>query len=384
MEEKQVQDILIDVLYCVVNDREPDSSIKEKLSPDVFDSLYCLAKKHDIAHIVSNFIHKNKIDVPSDTLQKFKKAEIMSVYRYEQMKYAYTQICDTFDSEGISYIALKGSVIQKFYPTQNMRTSCDIDILVREQDLQRAIEALELKGYSRGKRNYHDIPMVSPNRVCLELHFNLQENISNLDCVLKDAWGYAEQAEKSRYDFKNNFFVFYMYAHMAYHFLSGGCGIRSLIDIWIAEIKMGISYTCAKDLLKRAGIYQFASEMSNLAHRCFTDNTRDDFSNIVLGYILNGGVYGSKENDIAVKKSKSNNIFDYVINRLFIPYRTMVTLFPILKKLPVLLPFCWVIRWLKMLFHGKTKTMFSELTTANNMTDYELKQIRTICSRLGL
>ena len=45
-----------------------------------------------------------------------------------------------------------------------------------------------------------------------------------------------------------------MFAHMLYHFISGGCGIRPLMDIWIAEHKMGITYTEAKDLLETAGI----------------------------------------------------------------------------------------------------------------------------------
>lgn len=384
MDEKEVQHILIEILYAAVNEVENNESIKEKITPDMLLAVYRLAKRHDLAHVVSNFVYRNKIEIDQEFQARLQREEFMSVYRNEQMKYSFGEICSVFDEVGVVYIPLKGSVIRPYYPYESMRTSCDIDILIHEEDLEVAISSLESKGYSCGDRNYHDVSLYASNKIHLELHFNIQENRDNLDAVLKDAWEYAVPTNSSQYAFSNEFFAFHIFAHMAYHFLSGGCGIRSLLDIWVMEHKMGISYSCAKALLEKAGIYQFAAEMSKLAEVCFTQNDRDSFSDSVLKYIFQGGVYGSTENHIAVDRSKTGNSAGYAVKRLFLPYKSMVTAFPCLKKAPYLLPFYWVVRWVKALFGGKSKRIVSEMTYVNNMSNERIKEVTEIRSRLGL
>ena len=70
-----------------------------------------------------------------------------------------------------------------------MRTSCDIDILVREQDIDTAAQAIgEKLGYRYESKNYHDISLKSESGVHLELHFSLKENEENIDGLLSDCW----------------------------------------------------------------------------------------------------------------------------------------------------------------------------------------------------
>ena len=150
------------------------------------------------------------------------------------------------------------------------------------------------------------------------------------------------------------------------------------------EHKMGITYECARELLERAGIYKFATEISKLSEICFSGEPKDEFSDTILSYIFSGGVYGTSQNKIAVKKSKSKSTLLYALQRLFLPYKSMVTLYPILQKLPVLLPFCWIARWCKMLFGGKAKHTIRELKTANNVSDDKINTITLMRERLGL
>lgn len=381
MDEKEVQNMFIKVLCSSLNGTGTNLS---SVTPEMVLPLYHLAKKHDLAHIVSDFVFDNGIKVPDEIENVLQQEKLMSVFRCEQIKYVLDEISDVFDKSGTAYIPLKGSVIRPYYPTESMRTSCDVDVLIRESDFESAVSCLESRGYVCSTRNYHDVSMYSPNKVHVELHFSIQENIESLDEVLKNAWQYAELSEGSRYEFRKEFFVFYFYAHMAYHFLTGGCGMRSLMDIRVMEHKMNISYLCAADMLKKAGICQFAAEMSNLAEYCFGDNVADDFYDTVLDYIVNGGVYGSKENKIAVSRFKSGSRLSYTFKRLFLPYKAMVISYPVLKKVPCLLPFCWVARWVKAISRKKTKKITSELSFANNMADSKIAKIRYICTRLGL
>lgn len=214
MEVKTLQDIFIKILRSELTKTELDDSVKEQLTPDVVSALYSFADRHDLAYIVLSSLHKCGLKNDDAVYSKLDQKAIMSVYRNEQMKYAYGQICDTFDQASIPYIPLKGSVIRPYYPQESMRTSCDIDILVKEENLEAATDTLVQKGYKCGDRNYHDVSLFSDANVHLELHFNIQENIDKLDAVLKDAWRYARLTDGSRYKFTDEFFVFHMFSYV--------------------------------------------------------------------------------------------------------------------------------------------------------------------------
>lgn len=379
-----IQNIFIKILRSELTETELDASVKKQLTPDVVSGLYSLAERHDLAYVVLSSLHKCGLKNDDALYSKLNQKAIISVYRNEQIKYAFDQICNIFKQASVPYIPLKGSVIRTYYPQENMRTSCDIDILVKEEYLETAIDALVQKGFRCGDRNYHDVPLFSKANVHLELHFNIQENIDKLDVVLKDAWRYAQLTDCSRYKFTDDFFVFHIFAHMSYHFVSGGCGIKSLMDIWIMKHKMGITYEFAEELLKKADIYRFAAEISKLTEICFSGEPKDEFSDTILSYIFSGGVYGTPENKIAVKKSKSKNTLMYALQRLFPPYKNMTILYPILHKLPFLLPACRIARLCKMLFGGKAKNTIKELKTADGVSDDEINTITLMRKHLGL
>ncbi len=384
MEQKEQQDILIQILYAAVNEVEHSPAVAQKLTPDVLEAVYRLAKKHDLAHVVTDFVYQNKIEVPAQLGATLQKEAFAAICRHEQMQYTLQQISDIFEKAGIAHIPLKGAVIRPYYPKESIRTSCDIDILIHEEDITAAVASLEQNGYRYGDKRYHDVSLYSPNNIHLELHFNILENMPALDSVLQDAWKYAQVAEGNRWEFKQEFFVFHMYAHMAYHFVCGGCGIRSLLDIWVMEHNMHASYTCAKNLLQKAGIADFAAEMSRIANMCFTDHGQDDFSQLVLYYIFGGGVFGTKQNSVAMEKAKAKNKAGYLLRKVFAPYQDMLFTYPILKKAPYLLPFCWIARWIGAMFGGKSKRIASEMVYANSISDEKIQEVKEICLRLGL
>ena len=380
MNEK-IQDILMEVLSCCINGGPGSGSLKKTLSPDTVKTVYQLAKKHSLAHFVSDYVFRSGIELPPEDALKLQQADILRVYKHERMKFALTQIYQALDEARIAYIPLKGSILRAFYPVESMRTSCDIDVLVHEADLDRAVECLERSGFRRGERHFHDISLFSPNGTHLELHFSILENMEQLDAVLKDAWRYAVPEEGSRYGFREEFFVFHMYAHMAYHFMHGGCGVRSLLDIWVMEHRMGAAYSCAEKLLKDAGIWRFAVEMSKVANRCFTDH---DASDPVMAYIWRGGVYGTRKNMLTVQKKQEGSVQGYLWKRILPSFRFMMVGYPILKKYPFLLPLCWVHRWFRAAFGGRNTRYITEAAAAFRISRDEVDEITEICIRLGL
>ena len=65
-----------------------------------------------------------------------------AVFRYEQLNYENERICMALEKAQIPFIPLKGSIIRKYYPESWMRTSCDVDVLVHEEDAEKAVDVL--------------------------------------------------------------------------------------------------------------------------------------------------------------------------------------------------------------------------------------------------
>lgn len=378
MNEKEMQSLLMQVFGAALKGTAPE---KELLTPESLPAVYALAKKHSLGHFVTRYVFGNGIATDPEMARKLQREELISVHQYERMQYTYREICQIFDEENIAYIPLKGSVLRGFYPDPTLRTSCDIDILIRQEELDRAVGVLKEKGYQVGQRQFHDIGLYSPNKIHLELHFNILENMDLLDSVLKDAWQYAVPVSGSRYEFRKEFFVFHMYAHMAYHFLAGGCGVRSLMDIWVMEHRMDAHYALAEELLRKAGIHTFAARICEIADICFEQT---DYSDPILDYIWRGGTYGTVENHITVQKKDGVSSFSYIWMRIFLPYKLMVISYPILKKLPVLLPVCWVLRWLRVLLTGRSGRLSAEYACAKGIADDRLTEVKEMCYRLDL
>lgn len=100
-----------------------------------------------------------------------------AAFRCEQLEHELKKICGTLEKARIPFIPLKGSVLRRYYPEPWMRTSCDIDVFVREADLDRAIEALwENLSYRIGEISDHDVQIYTPNGQHIELHRNLIED----------------------------------------------------------------------------------------------------------------------------------------------------------------------------------------------------------------
>lgn len=376
--------ILVEVLSTQLNQINLSSELRARLTPEVCVKLYQTSYRHDIAHIVGAVLAENTVEVPELLMTKFKKAEMLSVYRCAQQKQALQEISACLEKEQIPYVPLKGAILRKFYPKESMRTGCDVDVLVKPEDIDRACNALVHVGYELTDRQYHDVSLTSPTNVHLELHFSLQENRPNMDAVLCRAWEYTLPEEGCRYSFTKDFFVFQVFAHMAYHFLNGGCGLRGLMDIWVMEHRMNLSYVDAQKLLEETGLYTFAQKMSILAETCFSNATWNNNSRLLLSYIVSGGSYGTAKGKITIKKSEKGGTVGYALKRLLLPYNTMKNVYPVLERVPVLLPFCWMHRLFSRLFTGRGRRAIGEIKTAQGITAAQTEEMQALRAYLGL
>ena len=209
----EVNNMFFELLRSVLTEKKLDKSLFEGLDEEGLEELYKLAKKQDLAHIVLPALECSGISAEGKTANKLARHQLMAIYRYENQSFELGRICDTLEKNNVPFIPLKGAVIRELYPEPWMRTSCDVDVLVKNEDLGRAEAAIlsELSYVRDTKTNAHDLSLYSESGdVHLELHFSLNEGIEGADDVLELAWENAlpVSSEACRHRLTNEFAVF--------------------------------------------------------------------------------------------------------------------------------------------------------------------------------
>ena len=238
------------------------------------------------------------------------------------------------------------------------------------------------------KKNYHDISLFSGSGVHLELHYSVLEKseLAMLPKVMETIWEEATPLAGKQCHMALSDAMFYCYhiAHMAKHFEIGGCGIRPFLDIWVLRNRITYDKAARNALLEKSGLSAFAKAAEKLSDIWFSGAEEDSVSRQLASYILSGGNYGGVENRIAVKHTQSKKGFSYVLSRLFLPYDTMKTQYPILEKQKWLLPFCYVARWFKRLFDGGAARAKKELQVNATISEEKVLTTEELLQHLGL
>ncbi|MBQ5746583.1 MAG: nucleotidyltransferase family protein [Clostridia bacterium] len=338
-------------------------------------ALFLLSKKHDLAHLVPY----SKILGPAR--ESFQREEILAMVRRDKSDFALSEITRVLKEENIEYLPLKGAVIADLYPKRYMRTSGDIDVLVREEDLERAVKALcEKLGYeSDGKRQYHDVSLFSKSKVNLELHFNILENSENIDRLLSRVWEHVENGRM-----ENEFLIFHIVAHASYHFLHGGCGIKPLLDLKLLLEKLDFDEEKLKEYLRETELEKFYETLLSLIAVWFEDGERTPLTDAVEAFILEGGVGGNKENSIAVQKEKNGGRFGFLFARVFLPYDSMTRYYPILKKYKIFLPFMYIVRMTRLFSPKVFRRSFSTLKKSGEIGEEKANEVKNLLKEIGL
>ncbi len=354
----------------------------EQLKIEQLSYLTALSQKHDVAHLFAKGLELSGIKYSEAENNVFK-----AIYRHEQMDHEFEKLCSCLEKAAIPYMPLKGAVIRKYYPEPWLRTSCDIDVLVHEQDVCRAVDALVEDGWeSERKREYHDVSLYSKSGVHLELHFNIQENMDNIDALLSRVWEFSYRKNERGFGYlqTNEFFVFHHIAHMSYHFISGGCGIKPFVDLYVIKNKLKYDGGIVRDYCRQCGIEKFYDNMLLLTEVWFGGADHTDISRQAEEYVLRGGVYGSWENRVVLAQNKKGGKANYILSRIFLPYRALKTQYPIIKKHKWLFPFMQVARWFRFLKKREFDRSINEVKINNSVSKSKAEQTERFLAEIGL
>ena len=363
-----------------------DTALMEEVNDDVIASVYRIASEQELSYVVANALSKLGL-LSGDAKEAFFTEQLVTVYRLEMLRHELASISQIFEDAGISFIPLKGSVIRNYYPKPEMRISCDTDILIHPEDLERAGELLCSKlNYKFEHKGSHDVAYESESGAELELHFRLFENDGIEKDILDRVWDYAVPCDGYAYrlELRPEFFVFYHIFHMAKHIRNGGCGLRPFLDLWIIENKFPYDKEKLSKLLCEAGLERFFEVAHKTAMMWYGTQESDDMTELLEEYIFNAGIYGNFENMAAVSVVRSGGKVKALMGRIFLPHKLLKHQFPVLEKYPVLTPFYEVKRWVRIIFKDKAKNQMEIARHNNSLSDEKRQKMEKLVDYLGI
>lgn len=380
---------MVRVLFALLRSSacgKPMGETEKTLFDEAFlPEMIALAKRHDVAHLLVYGLYQNGLTAMEDGQMDMMKA----VFRYEQLTYDLEALCNVLEESGVDFMPLKGAVIRRYYAEPWMRTSCDIDVLVRKDDLDRAVSVLAQKlQYVKKEHGPHDVSLFSPSGNHVEIHFELVEEgrANRAAAILASVWEKAPKKAGYQHcrEMTDEHFYFYHMAHMAKHFAVGGCGLRPFLDTWILDHLETADVQKRDELLFQGELKTFAVAVRRLNRVWFGGEEADLLSLQMQDFVLQGGVYGSTDNRVALRQSEKGGRFGYLLSRVFVSRQQLKRYYPILERHPWLMPVMQMRRWF-MIFRSDVAQMARDEIRANRCMDGDRSdEMRIMLKSIGL
>lgn len=313
---------------------------------------------------------------------KLKKSYQAAMLREMSQQAEIEKIRKEFAENGISFMLLKGSHLKALYPKPEMRFMVDMDVLVRKADVEKAREILISHGLRQSMNNGKDIVLLKEPFLTVELHNTLfMEDYYMYDYFL-GVWDRAEKVSDFEYKMSDADLYIYSLAHLAEHYTTAGACFRPTMDIYLMNKKVNVlntqearEYISAE--LEKLELNSFEENIKKVGLHIFEDGQLDGNTELMEKYIVFGPPVKHAAQAAKANKSKSSRI----ISALFPGLRHMKNIYPILEKLPFLLPFMWIARILKNLFNKNAKTRLESIESTD-ISDYKVLENIYISSGL--
>lgn len=348
---------MIALVRCAVNEEKPDAKLIEQLD---LPALFEICQAHILTACTAYALESAGIHDAAFTEEKNKAIRKNLILDSERAK-----ILNRLEQEKIWYMPLKGAVMKDWYPRLGMRQMSDNDILFDSSARKRVRAVMEELGFScdefgKGKDDsYKKLPVSN-----FEMHNSLFSAVhpDKLQTYYEDVTPLMQPIEGTSYGrcFGNEDFYLYVLAHTYKHYVYGGTGVRSLLDIEIILRKIGskLDRTYLERELDKLGLTEFEEQNRLLAAKLFRDGTElSDSEKETLDYYVTSGVYGSsihlQENRI---RQQSGSRLRYIFHRIFPPMDQVKVTDPFFYRHKLLMPILWIWRPIR-----SWKLVFAEL-----------------------
>ena len=259
---------LLYLTACALHDIKPDLS-RIDVSQEALTRLYALSCRHFLDAMTAYALEDAGIHD-----DRFSNSLNRSTYRSMLFDAETASVTGYFESAGIWYMPLKGTVIKGLYPKTGMREMSDVDILIdaeKRKDVQKYMKKL---GYSCEitDQAFHDAYYKSPV-FNFEMHFRLYANANH------EEWTAYYSDVKNRlvktsdrnyaYHFTPEDFYLFMILHGYKHYEYKQTALRFLVDVYLWIINHTLNFGYIEAETKKLLINDFEQTVRTLSCKLF-------------------------------------------------------------------------------------------------------------------
>ena len=410
--------ILIQILAAYINGRSIGS-----LRDVSLEALYQAAQKHNVGGIVSSMLQpvlKTRAEDP--VARKFREICMATVFRSVQLEEEVKMFADRMDQAGIPYAFFKGYELRGLYPDPELRTMGDVDVLVRDEDMEKTLQVLNGLGYTKEGEG-SAVWTCTNGTLSYEIHrrlaFGKYWNQVDQEGYFAKAFDRLQDepgprrgesgavtgtvsGKSRRYFSLEDHFIFLCF-HLAKHLNSTGAGIRMVMDIALFQkaYQEQMDWKYIWEECRKIRLDVFVKTLLQACREWFQvpsgAKTEKKEAEEVLGqlasYIMTGGVFGFERDDSIRRLRKGiDDRTDHVsvlirakaLWKIAFPQRKhMVYFMPAVEQHPALLPLAWIRRWRQgLLERRRMEAAFRGLDKSKNV-DEARKQYRLL-KKIGL
>jgi hypothetical protein len=348
--------------------------------------IYYLACLHSVTPAVYPAIK----ELPEQSIEMFKE-EYMKSWRKTALQYIESSsILSKADEFNVDCIPLKGSILKELYPSPEMRTMADLDFLCNIKKIEDVKLIMYQLGYIPQSESENHFVFYKEPLMNIEFHPNLLSPCYFSE-HLNPGWQYAVGTgrDKPLRSLTKEGFLIHLVAHTAYHFINGGSGIRSVMDIWVYlnHYKKNLDNITLNRELRHAKLLDFYNNLKALAEAWFGDGEMTPLLSELGDYIIKSCTYGTQQNLLKSKLGADGNYKSnrrkYIVSSVFPSYKIMSGKYPKLKKYRFLLPIYWIKRIFSIILfkYKKAKLWIMDFSSVK---ESDVEKSRTLLTLVGL
>jgi len=332
---------------------------KTQLSAD-FDWQYAcqLGKAHQILPMLYYGALQSEAVVPPAVREYLERAAVHSVFVDQNQLYEIALLREQFLQNGVEFMLLKGVLLKQMYPQTDMRPMGDADILIKTEQYAIIKPIMQQLGYEEVLESDHELVWDKKGALYAELHKRLIPSYNkDYYSYFGDGWRLAQPVEGTEYRMRDEDQFIYLFTHYAKHYRDAGIGIRHLMDLHVfLQAKPTLDWGYVEAELEKLQLLTFCRNSLETIDVWFKGKEDTPMSDFMTDRIFGSGSFGTQENQHlseGVKTTKTapkEKVQQKKVLRLIFPSVEVLALkYSILRKMPFLLPFVWIYRWIAAL-----------------------------------
>ncbi|MBO4467852.1 MAG: nucleotidyltransferase family protein [Clostridia bacterium] len=347
-------------------------------------SIIAAARRHKIENLVYYGLTACGYDNLAKDFPNFNNAVLKGIYIDQKQAFLLNLLTETFQKNEFCFSVLKGPRLKKLYPKSDMREMSDLDVLVKVDQFDRIRPVLLDLGFVEHEESIHEMIWTYQD---LKIEFHKQlipSNNKDYFAFFGDGWDFVKPTHDGSFEYemsKEDEFLF-LFVHIAKHFRDSGIGIRYVIDLWLCRKAFSLDEEHLEKNFEKLNLTKFYHNFLKTTDVWFEGAKDSDITSFMTDYIFSCCVRGTNENSVlstGLLAKKYGSVVSgkkLTFLRLVFPdFRRMTVKYPVLKKAPVLLPFCYIARWFEALFFRRDTiskhTKELEMQTDENIKEYE-------------